>query len=123
MSRKKRKKKWKTEIVVALIGLSGALLAPIVTSFLSLDKEDVPLENGNVFINNGNIYNSVENYNENSYEINLQQSITNRPYTVRETYTSARSGEENIEYKLVSTDTRMVGTYFITYYTYDVTYY
>lgn len=123
MRRKKRKKKWKIEIIVALIGLLGALLAPIVTFFLSLDKEDVHLENGNVFINNGSIYNSVENYNENSYEINLQQGITNRPYTVRETYTSVRSGEENIEYKLVSTDTRMVGTYFITYYTYDVTYY
>lgn len=46
-----------------------------------------------------------------------------RPYTVRETYTSERSGEPGKEYNLVCIDTRMSGWAFVTYYTYDVTYY
>ena len=123
MSRRKLKKKWRIEIIVALIGVSGTIFGSLVASFLSLDKADVYLENGNVFINNGNIDNTVENYKDIFSENNLQQDIISCPYTVRETYTSARSGEENIEYKLISIDTRVVGTNFITYYTYDVTYY
>lgn len=118
--KKLKKKKMVVAIIVALIGASATVAAAMI------GKEKI----SNICINNngGDVINAGDNSDITINKIQLDETIEDddereRPYTVRETYIGEQSGEPGVEYNLVCVDTRLEGWCYVTYYTYDVTYY
>lgn len=123
--KKKSISKWAKIIISAVITALVGTAITVIINMNNFNGDNNTNINGNVdnsTVINGNIYNNNtvyadDNFIEESYE-------RERPYTVRETYLSARSGDDGNDYKLVSVDTRMGSDMKMhTYYTYDVTYY
>lgn len=122
--KKKSISKWAKIIISAVITALVGTAITVIINMNNFNGDNNTNINGNVdnsTVINGNIYNNTvyadDNFIEESYE-------RERPYTVRETYLSERSGDDGNDYKLVSVDTRMgPDMKLYTYYTYDVTYY
>lgn len=95
---------------------------PNAKSMITIDNnETININNDGVGVYNED--GTVIIYKIQSNEATEQDTERERPYTVRETYTCEQAGEPGKEYNLVCVDTRMSGSFYITYWIYDVTYY
>lgn len=117
---KKSISKWIKFIITTVVAvLAGMTIVASINWNSNNTIVNESIDNSTVI--NGDIYNGTTYVDDKCLGNSYEQEV---PYTVRETYLSARSGEEGKDYKLVSVDTRMGSDMkWYTYYTYDVTYY
>lgn len=114
-----KKKKLIVAIIVAVIGALATIVAATIENEKIINISSC--KGGNAI--NGDV-NSVITINEIQVdETKEQNDERERPYTVRQTFTSEQSGEPGIKYNFVCVDSKLEGSCYVTYYTYDVTYY
>lgn len=118
-----KKPQEKKKMIGVLIGASATIIAAFIMRGKVGTINTVENEQGNIHIINGGNGSTISITEIQSNGAIEQEDERERPYTVRKAYPCEQSGEPGKEYNLVCVDTRMTGSCYVTYYTYDVTYY